>query len=108
MDSELVVETCKATKRFFKFFHATKILKNLNDLLVTNSFKNLSNFILDYFGDHIHDEEIFSDHHFQLVILILKNYFRIRIYYETIKKLDSTKVNRTRNLSTKLILFCNK
>lgn len=111
--SDLVRETCTTAERFFRFFHSTKNIfnkniKNVSDILILNTLKLLPSSIWNCFGDHVFDDEIFSDHHIQLVKLILKQYFKIRIYYETVKKIDCEKQNRVRSLSTKLILFRNE
>ena len=64
--------------------------------------------VYDSFGDHLYDYDVLEGHTTALVKLILKNYFKIRIYHETVKKLDSTRKNRSRSLNTKLILFRNE
>lgn len=111
--SQLVVETCRTAEKFFRFFHKTKNIfnkriKNLTEILVLGTLKNLPIVIWDSFGDHLFDDDIMSNHHIELVKLILKNYFNIRIYHETAKNLDQIKKNRSRSLNTKLILFRNE
>lgn len=111
--SQLVIEACRTSERFFRFFHATtnifnKNIKNLYEILILNTLKMLPVSIWDYFDDHIYVDEILNDHHIQLVKLILKNYFKIRIFYETVKKLEISKKDRIRSIHTKLVLFRNQ
>lgn len=111
--SPLVIETCRTAERFFRFFHTTtnifnKNIKNLYEILILKTLPTLPTSIWDHFEDHMYVDEILNDHHIQLVKLILKNYFKIRIYYETVKNLDKTRKNRIRSLNTKLVLFKNE
>lgn len=111
--SPLVIETCETAERFFRFFHATtnifnKSIKNLYEILIVKTLQTLPPSIWNYFNDHLYVDEILNDHHIQLVKLILKTFFKIRIHYETVKNLEKLRTNRIRSINTKLILFRNE
>lgn len=111
--NRLVIETCKAAENFFRFFHKThniynKKIKNLNEILVTKTLQNLPVSVFDSFGDHMFDHETLNEHPIQMLKLILKSYFKIRIHYETMKSLDLSKKNRSRSINTKTVLFRNE
>lgn len=112
--SPLITTLCKEGERFFRFFDKTvgifnqKANKNLVNILISKTVQNFSINILEYFGDHIFDEDPLENHCMEIVKLVLKNYFNIRIHHEVSKKLDVNKQNRIRSLNTKTILFKNQ
>nr|CAI5829073.1 unnamed protein product [Callosobruchus analis] len=82
--------------------------KNLVHVLINSSFRNLPADIMNYFGSHFLDFEPLSTHFTDLLKLILKKYFNIRIHHETRKRLDNNIGNRVRSMLTKTILFKNQ
>lgn len=111
--SDMVSNICKAGEKFFRFFQKTnnifnKNIKGVLDILILNTVKSLQSNIFNFFGDHIFDGDIFENHALDLIKLILKHYFNIRIHYETTKKLEISRKNRTRSINTKVVLFRNE
>lgn len=111
--SEMVVKLCKAAEKFFRYFNSSvnifnKHLKYLPDILVTKIMGTLSANVLNYFGHHLFEDDPIDGHSFQLVKLVLHNYFKLRLHHETIKKNDLAKKTRIRSVFTKSILFRNQ
>lgn len=111
--SQLVIDVCKEGEKFFKFFHKTtnilnKQVEHLLPVLINQTMQNISSTILDHFENHLYDGNFIDGHSDQLIKIILKNYFRIRIYHETTKLLDVSRKNRLRSVNTKIILFRNE
>lgn len=111
--SQMVISICRSAEKYFKFFNITNNIfntkiKNLMDVLITNTMRILPLSVFDSFGDHMYDEDTFGNHATCLLKMILKNYFNIRIHYETMKNLDLSKKARLRSINTKTILFKNE
>lgn len=67
--------------------------------------QELSPAIFNIFGDHLFEIDALENHSFKLTKLILKEYFKIRIFHEPNKQLDAIRCNRTRSVNTKTIHF---
>lgn len=111
--SKFVVGICREGENFFRFFNATKGIfnkknKDLINILVTHTLNTINPSAFEVFGDHMYDDVVLSEHPIYISKLILKSYFNIRIYYETIKRLDVNRTNRSRSMNTKTILFRNE
>lgn len=88
--SPLVADICKRGEKYFRFFNKTtgvfnRNIKNLGDILISNTMNNLSSSVLSAFKNHLYDDEAFDNHPFTLIRLMLKIYFKVRIHYETVK-----------------------
>lgn len=108
--SEMVIKLCIAAEKYFRFFNKTsnifnKKITNLPEVLIQNTLATLSPDILNYFDNHLFEDDPIDGHSFQLIKLILGSYFKLRIHHEVVKKLDTAKKNRIRNIFTKTILF---
>lgn len=110
--STLVVDVCKVAEKYFRLFLKTDDLFRKNHqlllTLVTRTLNLIPLSVYDHFGDHLFDDEPIDGHTGELIKLILKNYFKIRIYHETVKKQDNLTKNRVRSINTKTILFKNQ
>lgn len=110
--SELVINVCKIGEKFFRFFSKTnsiynKDIRNLIEILVLNSLRQIPSLLFEYFGDHFYEDELLDSHGIQLIKLILKHYFTIRIHHENFKGLELSTKSRVRSINTKTILFRN-
>lgn len=108
--SSIVIRICQAAEKYFRFFIKTNNLfsnmfKNITDILIRMTFETLPSSLFDCFGDHLYDDDPLNQHSTELVKLILKNYFKLRIHYETKKKSDLDKKGRSRSINTKIIHF---
>lgn len=112
--SQFVIDVCKEGEKFFKFFHKTTCILNrkVEHLLpvskISQTMLNINSSILDHFENHLYDGNFIDELPEQLIKIILKNYFRIRIHHETTKLLDVSRKNISRSLNTKIILFRNE
>ncbi|VEN42830.1 unnamed protein product [Callosobruchus maculatus] len=111
--SELLIKMCMLGEKTFRvYYNKINIFdsrnKNLLQVLINSSFRNLPANIMNYFGSHVLDFEPLSSHFTDLLKLILKKYFNIRIHHETRKRLDNNIGNRVRSILTKTILFKNQ
>lgn len=108
--SSFVVGICQAGEMYFRFFEKTtgifnKKIRNLPELLISNTTKNFPMSVYTDFGDHYFDDEPMDSHLSKLTKLILGKYFKIRIHHETSKNLENYQKNRVRSLLNKTILF---
>lgn len=108
--SSLVVGICQAGEKYFRFFDKTtgvfnKKVRNLPDLLISNTTKNIPISVYSDFGDHYLDDEPMDSHLSKLIKLILSKYFKIRIHHKTSKQLENNQEKRVRSLLNKTILF---
>lgn len=111
--SKLLTEVCQVAEKTLR--HCRDKLnvfvrksQKADLILINNCLRVLPGNIYDHFGDHLYDEDIISDHFMDLIKLILKKYFNIRIYHETVKRQDVNVSNRVRSMLTKTILFKNQ
>lgn len=107
--SELVIKVCLTGEKCFRCINNTISIFNINmDKLTASTLRHLPITVFDHFGDHLFDMEPLSDHFMNLIKLILKKYFTIRIHHETKKRLDLNAGTRVRSFLTKTILFKNQ
>lgn len=101
--SKDVIHICKIAEKVVRMYkhclHIPNILQKLHitalHLIPTNSFF-LNN-------DHLYDQEPLADHRYQLIQLILSQYFKIRLHHEAASLQDT--ITRIRSKNTKIILF---
>nr|CAH7719660.1 unnamed protein product [Callosobruchus chinensis] len=106
--SDVVVKICMAAEKYFRFFQKTrdifdKNVKNLPIILIKNTLETVSSNILDKFEHHMLEDDPINGHSVNLIKLISEKYFKIRIHYETMKKLDQAKKVRIRSVYTKTL-----
>ncbi|CAH0558772.1 unnamed protein product [Brassicogethes aeneus] len=112
--SKLVIETCRAGEKFFRFFHKTtnifnQKIENLLQILITKSLQFIPSSVYDDFGDHFYDSHILLDDHVSnLLKSILKIYFNLRIHHLGKQEEEVLKINRLRSINTKTVLFRNE
>lgn len=112
--STLLIQICTSAEKFFRFFLKTEGLvsksvgNKLLNTLVYNTIKNIDGTILNAFSDHLFDDDPLDNHVFDVIKLILKIFFKIRIHHELTKKIDIMKRGRIRSMNTKSILFRNE
>lgn len=109
--SSLVVDVCKEGEQIFRIYTKTKKLwssQNIVTILTNETIKCFKSFIYNYFGDHLFEDDPVDGHASTLIKLILKHYFKIRIFHETNKKLDISLKRRVRSTFTKMTLFKNQ
>lgn len=69
--------------------------------------RNLPSKTLLYFEEHFYDDDPMNCHYNNLIKLILKIYFCLRIHYEVFKKTEQGTKEIIRSINTKTILFRN-
>nr|CAI5852339.1 unnamed protein product [Callosobruchus analis] len=105
------IRICSTAEKYFRFFNKTKgifnkNIKNLVLLLTTNTMENIPFTVMDSFSDHLFEDDISDGHCLQMIRLILKTYFKLRIHHEISKMMDLLRSkDRIRSLYTKTILF---
>lgn len=105
--SVLVINICKTGEKYLRIYMAEKGIfnkKNISEILITGTVRNLDKKYFDIFSNHTVDMDPMNDHSLQLSKLILKHYFKVRIHHESAKCKDLSE-NRIRSLLTKTILF---
>lgn len=75
---------------------------NLKPILINDSLSKIPRSLLDAYGDHFYDGDIFNNHIIILFKMILNSYFNIRLFHES-NKIDKQK--RIRSQLTKYVLF---
>lgn len=108
--SRPVIEICQIAEKYFRFFDKTigifnKNVKNLIDTLTKKAFQMVTPKILHHFNQHLLETDFLDGHVILLIKLILKKYFNLRVYHETVKRSDYLKRNKIRSIFTKTILF---
>ncbi|VEN47124.1 unnamed protein product [Callosobruchus maculatus] len=111
--SAMVINVCRAAEKYFRFFSKTTGLfnshvKNVSLLLINNTMETLPSTIFSFFQNHLYDDDPIDGHASQLIKLILKQYFNLRIHHETVKKADESRSTRIRSVFTKTILFSHQ
>lgn len=103
--SEDVVKLCSIAERIFK--QNTIFSGNVMKRLIYSAKKDLNTkLIFRSLDDHILDQDPINNHLLQLINLIYKLYFTIRIHHHN-STLNETK-DRIRHKYSKLILFKNQ
>lgn len=107
--SQFVTDICISAEKCFRCIHNKINIYNINKdligILTSATLRHLPTNVFDYFSDHLLDLEPLSDHFINLIKLVLRKYFDIRIYHETKKRLDSNVGVRVRSMLTKTITF---
>lgn len=101
-----VIITCKTAEKTFRF-NQDKLFKtkNIVNVLICQTLRSLPSHIFNI-NDHIYDQCPLFDHRSQIIKLILKTFFNLRLKHETTKFANSTTRIRMRN--NKLTLFQNQ
>jgi len=104
--SDDVVKICKAAERVFRTSEDVLHTKNIVEKLIISSMRTLS--VKDLFcrEEHAFNQVPLMDHRSQLIRLLLKQYFIIRLYHHAASKLQ--KIHRIRSKFTKFVLFKNQ
>lgn len=108
--SNFVINICRTAEKYFRLFLIkdnlfSKRHKNITTFLVLGAIRNIDDSIFAIALTH--SDDLLSEHPLQIIKLILKHYFKLRIHHETFKLKDS-KTNRVRSLLTKSVLFQNQ
>lgn len=103
--SENVVTTCLIAEKIFRTHNNLFGTKNIIFKLIVKAMSAIPSNIFDN-NAHLFEQSPLADHRSQLLRLILKKYFMLRLHHEASSKKDKT--NRIRSTYTKLVLFKNQ
>lgn len=101
-----VIVICKNAEKTLRY-NKDRLFKTKNILnyLICQSLRSLPSHVFNI-NDHIYDQPPLFDHRSQIIRLILKTYFNVRLKYESTTFENSTQRIRMRN--NKLTLFKNQ
>jgi hypothetical protein len=100
-----IFETAEKCLRVIKAEHDIFHMKNLPNILINSTIRNLPLTLFDDFAEHMVTENILNNHCLQLIKLILEKYFKLRLHHETTRLNDADTGNRVRSMLAKTILF---
>lgn len=100
-----VICICKVAERVLRNTPNIFAMKNAISTLILRV-KNLLPQEIFSNIEHMFEQSFLSDHRSQLVVAILKQYFKVRLYHEGASRQDC--IDRIRTFHNKLVLFANQ
>lgn len=92
-----VITTCRNAERIFRSYHDKLFkTKNILNILICQTLRSLPSHIFNM-NDHIYDQSPLFDHRSQIIKLILKTFFNLRLKHESTKLANSMTRIRMRN-----------
>ena len=110
--SPFVIKVCEIGEKCLRLMiHEHKnifIARNLHQILINATLNNIPQSTYDIFHSHNSNDDPLDTHSVNLVKLILRRYFTIRIHHETRRLQERNSDSKIRSLFTKAILFKNQ